>query len=95
MCPVIRPELADHSKAVWCSPDRVKAWLDLAQRRKPPAASAKCDSPIDKLLALGGKPGVRSTPTLLFANGERLRGGTAAAQLQSLPDEATAPKTKK
>ena len=30
MYPVIRPELADHSRAVWCSPDRAKAWLELA-----------------------------------------------------------------
>jgi len=95
MYPVIRPELADHSKAVWCSPDRVKAWLDLAQRRKPPAASPKCDTPIDKILALGGKLGVRSTPTLFFANGERMRGGPSAAQLQNLLDDAMVQKAKK
>jgi len=95
MYPVIRPELADHSRAVWCSPDRVKAWLDLAQRRKPPAANPKCEAPIEKILALGSKLGVRSTPTLFFANGERLRGGTTAAQLQSLLDDATVQRAKK
>lgn len=95
MYPVIRPELADHSKSVWCSPDRVKAWLDLAQRRKPPSASPKCDTPIDKILALGGKLGVRSTPTIFFANGERMRGGPNPAQLRSLIDDAMAQKAKK
>ena len=30
MYPVIRPANKDHSKAVWCSPDRAKAWIDLA-----------------------------------------------------------------
>jgi thiol:disulfide interchange protein DsbC len=35
MYPVIRPELADQSRAVWCAPDRSKAWLDLALRGKP------------------------------------------------------------
>lgn len=95
MYPVIRPELADHSKAVWCSPDRAKAWLDLAQRRKPPAASPKCDTPIDKILALGGKLGVRSTPTIFLANGERMRGGPSAVQLQSLLDDAMVQKAKK
>src|SRR6267378_3824607 len=39
MFPVIRPELAEQSKAVWCSPDRAKAWLDVALRGKPPACS--------------------------------------------------------
>jgi len=93
--PVIRPERIDHSKAAWCSPDRVKAWLDLAQRRKPPAASPNCDTPIDKILALGSKLGIRSTPTLFFANGERVRGGLALPQLRSYLDESGELKLKK
>lgn len=95
MYPVIRPELADHSRAVWCSPDRAKAWLELAQRRKPPPVSPNCENPIDKILAFGGKLGVRSTPTIFFANGERMRGGPSAAQLRSLLDEAAAQRAKK
>jgi len=95
MYPVIRPELADHSRAVWCSADRTKAWLDLAQRRKPPAAKPGCETPIDRILAFGGKLGIRSTPTIFFANGERVRGGVNAAQLRSLLDDATAQKSKK
>jgi thiol:disulfide interchange protein DsbC len=35
MYPVIRPDYADHSRAVWCSPDRAKAWLELAARTAP------------------------------------------------------------
>ena len=89
MYPVIRPELADQSRAVWCAPDRSKAWLDLALRGKPITGGAKCDSaPIDKVVELGTKLGVRSTPTLFLANGERMRGGTTAAQLKVLLDEA-------
>lgn len=95
MYPVIRPELVAQSKAVWCSPDRVKAWLDLAQRHKPPAASANCDTPVDKILAFGRKLGVRSTPTLFLANGERVRGGLSATALASLLDSASAQQAKK
>jgi len=95
MYPVIRPELADHSRAVWCAADRSKAWLDLALRGKPTTTSAKCDAPIDKVIELGGRLGVRSTPTLFLATGERLRGGTSAAQLKVLLDEAASQKTKK
>ena len=40
--PVIRPELAEHSRAVWCAPDRSKAWLDLALRGKPVVGATKC-----------------------------------------------------
>ncbi len=90
MYPVIRPELADHSKAVWCSPDRAKAWLELAARPKPrvPAAEASCDTPIERVLELGKSLRVSSTPTLFFANGERLRGGLPAAQLRTMLDES-------
>ena len=90
MYPVIRPELADHSRAVWCSPDRAKAWLDLAARPKPrpAAAAASCDTPIERVLELGKSLRVSSTPTLFFANGERLRGGLPAAQLREVLDDS-------
>ena len=90
MYPVIRPELADHSRAVWCSPDRAKAWLDLAARPKPrpAAAAASCDTPIERVLELGKSLRVSSTPTLFFANGERLRGGLPAPQLRTMLDDS-------
>ena len=81
MFPVIRPELADHSKAVWCSPDRSKAWIDLALNGKPPAASPSCANPVEKNLDLGHRLGVNATPTLIFLNGERVSGGLQVADL--------------
>src|SRR5688500_12473093 len=80
MYPVIRPENADHSRAVWCSPDRAKAWLELA-------AAASCSNPVDKLIEVGQKLGVNSTPTLFLANGERLSGGLALNDLKELLDQ--------
>ena len=55
MYPVIRPDAADHSRAVWCAPDRVKAWLDLAAADTPkvPPGGASCANPVDKVLELG------------------------------------------
>ncbi len=90
MYPVIRPELAEHSKAVWCSPDRAKAWLALAARQKaePPALNASCDTPIERVLQLGKSLRVNSTPTLFFANGERVRGGLHAPDLRARLDQA-------
>ena len=88
MFPVIRPQNADHSKAVWCSPDRSKAWLELALNHKKPAAEANCDNPVDKTLALGRSLGVNSTPTLIFANGEKVSGGLPAADLVDLLEQA-------
>lgn len=91
MYPVIRPELVDHSRAVWCSPDRAKAWLALAARPKaqPPAVlNTSCDTPIERVLELGKALGVNSTPTLFFASGERVRGGLRLADLRIKLDQA-------
>ena len=88
MYPVIRPENADHSRAVWCAPDRAKAWLELAAapKPKPPPTAAGCGDPVDKVLKLGRSLAVNSTPTLILANGERLAGGLSAADLTELLD---------
>ena len=90
MYPVIRPENANHSRAVWCSTDRAKAWLELAAAARPkvPQASPSCANPVDKLLEAGQRLGVNSTPTLFLANGERLTGGVAAGDLKDLLDRA-------
>ena len=86
MYPVIHPELVSQSKAIWCSPDRAKAWLDLALRGKRPTASADCPNPVTKNLLLGHQLGVNSTPTLFLADGERLRGGLSSARLAAALD---------
>ena len=90
MFPVIRPQNADHSKAVWCSPDRQKAWLELALEHKRPAAPPTCDNPVDKVLELGRSLRINSTPTLILANGERVSGGMKAADLRDQLDKAGA-----
>ena len=93
--PVIRPELADHSKAVWCAKDRAKTWLELAQRGQQPAAAANCANPVDKVLDLGRSLGVSATPTIFLGNGERLSGGVSAEKLAALLDAATPAPPKK
>jgi len=92
MFPVIKPDLADHSKAVWCSADKSKAWLDLALRGKPPAGSTSCENPVEKNLELGHKLGVNSTPTLYLANGERIAGAMSPADLRQMLDQVASSK---
>ena len=89
MFPVIRPERSDHSRSVWCSPDRAKAWLDLALRRKVPEAAPNCDNPVDAVVSLGQSIGVRATPTVIFENGERVQGGLSAMGLKVRLDQAS------
>ncbi len=92
MFPIIQPRNADHSKAVWCSPDRAKAWIDLALDGKVPAAAPTCDNPVDKTLALGRSLRVQSTPTIILADGERFAGAIGAADLRKVLDRSAAAK---
>jgi thiol:disulfide interchange protein DsbC len=89
MYPIIRPDNADHSRAVWCSKDRAKAWLDLAASEKPivPEAPATCPNPVDKVIELGRSLRVNGTPTLFFANGERSGGGMELGTIRAKLDE--------
>jgi thiol:disulfide interchange protein DsbC len=88
--PVIRPANKDHSKAVWCSKDRAKAWLELAAAPQPkvPDAPPSCLNPVERTLELGRALGVNSTPTVFLANGERFAGMLPASDLNALLDEA-------
>ena len=92
MYPVIRPENINHSRAVWCSPDRAKAWLELAAAAQPkvPAPGANCANPVDQVLAAGRKLRVNATPTLFLANGERISGGLALSDLRKILDQTSA-----
>ena len=88
MYPIIRPELAEHSKAVWCSSDRSRAWLDLALLGKPSGVNAGCDTPLEKNRELGRALGINSTPTVILPNGERVSGVVQATDLREMLDDA-------
>ncbi len=72
--PILSPDSMEKSKAVWCSADRGKAWIDLMVRDQPPKSDGKCDTPIDKVLAYGQSKKIQGTPTLFFEDGERIPG---------------------
>ena len=88
MYPVIRPDFADHSRAVWCAPDRAKAWLELAANDSPkvPTGGSTCPNPVDKVLELGRSLRVNGTPTLFFPNGERASAAWTVEQLRAKLD---------
>jgi thiol:disulfide interchange protein DsbC len=80
--PILSPDSVAKSKAVWCSPDRGKAWIDMMVRDTPPALDAKCETPIDKVLAYGQSKSVRGTPTIIFEDGERVPGAISIAEFE-------------
>ena len=77
------------SKNIWCASDRVKAWDDwMINGKLPPTAPAACETPNDKVAALGQKLKIQGTPAIFFTDGSRIPGAvdlkSLEAKLQSL-----------
>lgn len=72
------------SKNIWCAADRTKAWDDwMIGGKLPPAAPAKCDTPNDKVLALGQKLKIQGTPAIFFKDGSRIPGAVDLPSLEA------------
>lgn len=92
--PILSPDSVAKSKAVWCSPDRGKAWIDLMVRDTLPKLDAKCDTPIDQVLAYGQSKKVQGTPTIIFEDGERVPGAISIAEFEKKLASAKNPAAK-
>jgi thiol:disulfide interchange protein DsbC len=82
LLPIIRPESAPMSKKVWCSTDRVKAWQDIMLRNTEPTSDGACETPVEKVLALGQMLRINGTPTTFFEDGERISGAISRDMLE-------------
>ncbi|MFL6673810.1 MAG: DsbC family protein [Massilia sp.] len=72
------------SKNIWCAPDRVKAWDDwMVNGKLPAAAPASCQTPNDKVLALGQKLRIQGTPAIFFTDGSRIPGAVDQQTLET------------
>jgi thiol:disulfide interchange protein DsbC len=72
--PILRQESPEKARAIWCAPDRAKAYYDFMLNGREPAVAGSCGAPVEKWLALGQKLGVRATPTSFTTNGQRIMG---------------------
>ena len=81
----------DKPIAVWCAADREQAWQRLMLQGDASLlnASAVCDHPVDRNLALAHRLGVQGTPTLIWANGSRTEGYVERAVLEARLSQAT------
>ena len=80
----LHPKAVLTSKQIWCAPDRNKAWDDYITEGSIPKNDGQCANPVDATIALGSKLKISGTPTLIFANGQRVPGMVPAAQLERL-----------
>ncbi len=80
--PILSPEATEKSKAVWCAPDRAKAWMDLMLKDINPAGPATCENPIERIVAFGREKRIQGTPTVFFEDGERVPGAMTKEQFE-------------
>jgi len=81
--PILSQDSHQKAQAIWCSADKSKAWSDWMLNGKVPVA-AKCDTPIAQNLAFARKNNITGTPTLIFANGQRVPGAISAERLEKM-----------
>ena len=72
--PILSADSNDKSKNIWCAKDKGKTWQDWMVRDKP-AAAATCDT-------------AAIARTLIFADGTRVPGAIASAQVEKYLTEA-------
>ncbi len=88
----LHPDAANKSKAIWCSPDRVKAWHDWILNGQITKGGTACDTPLEKIAGLSRKLGISSTPTLIFSDGKRMLGAYPSKEIEKALDAAEAKK---
>ncbi|WP_374642649.1 DsbC family protein [Hydrogenophaga sp.] len=86
--PILSQDSADKSRHIWCAKDKGKAFLDWMVRDITPPA-ANCDaSALVRNVEFGKKMRITGTPTLIFANGNRVPGAIPQERIEKLLAEA-------
>lgn len=87
--PSLHPDAPRKAKAIWCAPDRVKAWDDLMLTAKEPEgeANAECNTPIADIARLAEELHIEGTPGLIFGSGKLVPGAIPAKDIEKLLSE--------
>jgi thiol:disulfide interchange protein DsbC len=80
--PVLGSDSMAKAKSIWCSKDRLKAWDDQLVNGIAPTAPDNCDTPIEKILAFGRQKNITGTPTMFFADGQRVPGAIPIDEIE-------------
>ena len=83
----LHPKAPEVARAIWCAPDRVKAWDDYMLKGAAPK-SAKCDNPVDKIVTYGQSKKINGTPTIFFSDGKRVPGAISTEQFEEYLNKA-------
>ncbi|MGE5470317.1 MAG: DsbC family protein [Bacteroidota bacterium] len=81
--PILSEDSLHKSRQIWCSADKAKVWTDWMIDGKAPPAKEDCDvTAIARNQEFGRKYNISGTPTLFFADGERIPGAVPLARIE-------------
>lgn len=81
--PILSEDSVRKSRQIWCASDRAKAWNDWMIDGKLPPAKEDCDTAaVTKNQDYGRKLNIQGTPTIFFADGERVPGALPLARIE-------------
>lgn len=81
--PILSEDSIKKSRQIWCSADKVKAWNDWMVDGKAPSGKDDCDTTaIINNQEFGQKLRITGTPTIFFADGERVPGAVPLARIE-------------
>ncbi|WP_153145471.1 DsbC family protein [Dechloromonas sp. H13] len=81
--PILSEDSIRKSKQIWCAADRSRAWNDWMVDGRAPAGKDDCDtSAIVKNQEFGRRLNISGTPTIFFADGERVPGAVPLPKIE-------------
>ena len=81
--PILSPDSLEKSKQIWCAADRAKAWNDWMVEGRTPGGKSDCDTTaVQKSIETGRRLAINGTPTIFFADGERIPGAVPIARIE-------------
>ncbi|MGE5096016.1 MAG: DsbC family protein [Betaproteobacteria bacterium] len=80
--PILSADSVEKSKAIWCSADPGKSWIDTMTKEAIPSGNKSCPTPLDKNIAFGRDKKINGTPTIFFEDGERVPGAISMADFE-------------
>ncbi|HCZ14490.1 MAG TPA: thiol:disulfide interchange protein [Candidatus Accumulibacter sp.] len=90
--PILSPDSLEKSNRIWCSTDKAKAWNEWMLDGQTPGGKGDCDTTaVKKSVELGRKLAVSGTPTIFFADGERVPGAIPLAKIEEKLAQAPRP----
>jgi thiol:disulfide interchange protein DsbC len=78
----LHPQARAKAVAIWCANNRSAAWSEWMLKRTMPQPVNCKDEPTDRLLELGERLKINSTPALFFMNGNRNDGVLTREELE-------------